>query len=312
MKLNSIFTLLALSVVLFTTSCSDDDSPKTIAQLAADTDDLSTLVAALERAELTSVLDGSAAYTVFAPTNAAFQGFLDINNFTSLEDVPVDALKDVLLNHVVSGTTLSSALTTGYLESNSTTPISIKPVNLYVSTESGVNINGQSSVTTADIAASNGVVHIVNSVIVPATIATFATADPTFGSLAAALTREADFTFVETLSGSGQFTVFAPTNAAFDAAFDELGLTALDQIPTDLLSSVLSYHVVSGANVLASSLTDGQTVSTILPGASFEIDLDNGPQIIDGRGRMTNIVVTDVQAVNGVVHAVDRVLLPTE
>lgn len=309
MKFNNLLSLLLLvSLGLFTTSCGDDD-PKTIAGLAADTDNLSTLVAALERADLVEVLDGTTEYTVFAPTNAAFDAFLAANNFATLEDVPVDALTNVLLNHVIAGKTLSTGLSTGYLPTQSTTPISTKNVDMYVSTAAGVTLNGQSSVTTADVEASNGVVHIVNSVIVPATVTTFATSDPTFSSLAAALTREASFTFAETLAGSGNFTVFAPTNDAFGDLLTELGVGALGDIPAETLAAVLSYHVVSGANVLAATLVDGQTV-TPLAGGTFTIDLDNGAQIVDNNERVTDILVTDVQASNGVVHAIGQVLLP--
>jgi len=159
---------------------------------------------------------------------------------------------------VVAGTTRSGGLSNGYIPTQATTAISSKNIDMYVSTD-----------------------------------ATFATTDPTFATLAAALTREADFTFAETLGGSGSFTVFAPTNDAFGSLLGELGVSALGDIPTETLAAVLSYHVV-------------------LAGGTFEIDLDSGAQIIDGLDRVTNIVVTDVQAANGVVHAVDQVILPGE
>jgi len=310
MKLNKLFGLLMIVLGMAAVSCSDDDGAKSISELAKDTEDLSTLVAALERADLVSVLDGDTEYTVFAPTNAAFDAFLEVNNFASLEDIPVASLRNVLLNHVIAGKTLSTGLSTGYLSTEFNPGFSTKNVMLYVNTDSGVRINNQSQVTTADVDADNGVVHIVNSVIVPATVTTFATADPTFATLAAALTREADFTFAETLGGNGLYTVFAPTNDAFGDLLEELGVTALGDIPTETLASVLSYHVVTGANVLAEDLTDGQTISPLLEGATFAIDLDNGAQIIDGSNRVTDIIVTDVQASNGVVHAVSKVILP--
>lgn len=310
MKLQNLFGLLLIVLGLFMTSCGDDDELQTIAELASDTDNLSTLVAALERAELTSVLDGTSEFTVFAPTNEAFDAFLAANNFDSLEDIPVDVLSSVLLNHVVSGTNLSTGLANGYVPTQSTTSISSKNVDMYINIDNGVTINGQSTVTTADVEASNGVVHIVNSVIVPATVTTFATADPTFATLAAALTREAEFTFATTLAGAGTFTVFAPTNDAFGGLLEELGANGLEDIATETLANVLAYHVVSGANVLASQLTDGQEISPLFDGADFTIDLDNGAQIIDNAGRTTDIIVTDVQAVNGVVHVINRVILP--
>ena len=310
MKLQNLLGLLIIALGLFMTSCGDDEDVKTIAELASETDDLSSLVAALERAELTSVLNGSTEYTVFAPTNAAFAAFLDANGFDSLEDVPTDALTSVLLNHVVAGKNLSTGLSNGYVPTQSTTSISTKNVDMYINIDNGVQLNGQSTVTTADIDASNGVVHIVNSVIVPASVTTFALADPTFETLVAALTREDSFTFASILADAGSYTVFAPTNDAFGDLLVELGVDGLGDIPTETLSNVLSYHVVGGANVLASTLMDGQSISPLFDGADFTIDLSNGAQIIDNAGRTTDIIVTDVQAANGVVHVVNQVLLP--
>jgi uncharacterized surface protein with fasciclin (FAS1) repeats len=103
--------------------------------------------------------------------------------------------------------------------------------------------------------------------------------------------------------------VFAPTNAAFAALLTELGLTSLDQVDNATLNAVLQYHVVNGANVLASSLTNGQVVTTFGAG-TFTINLTGGAKILDAKGRTTNIIITDVQGSNGVVHAVDKVLLP--
>jgi uncharacterized surface protein with fasciclin (FAS1) repeats len=113
------------------------------------------------------------------------------------------------------------------------------------------------------------------------------------------------------LSGTGPFTVFAPTDAAFAALLVELGATTLADIDDATLIAVLKYHVVSG-KVLAGSLTDGQTVTPILGGVgnTFEIDLTGGAKIIDGRDRVSNITATDIPASNGVVHVIDKVILP--
>lgn len=113
------------------------------------------------------------------------------------------------------------------------------------------------------------------------------------------------------LSGTGPFTVFAPTDAAFAALLDELDVTALGDIDSDLLLAVLKYHVVSG-KVLAGSLTDGQTVTPILGGVgnTFEIDLTGGAKIVDANDRVANITATDIAASNGVVHVIDKVILP--
>ncbi|MGA0233738.1 MAG: fasciclin domain-containing protein, partial [Saprospiraceae bacterium] len=183
--------LVIFSIAIFAVSCGDDDEPTTsgdptIAELASDTDNLSILVAALDRADLVSTLNGDGPFTVFAPTNEAFENFLATNGFNSLEDIPVDVLSSVLLNHVVSGSVSSSQLTTGYIETAATEATSGNNINMYVNTTNGVTLNGTSQVTQADIAADNGIVHVVNEVIGLPSVVTFATADNTFSTLVAA------------------------------------------------------------------------------------------------------------------------------
>jgi transforming growth factor-beta-induced protein len=138
-----------------------------------------------------------------------------------------------------------------------------------------------------------------------------------FSILVQALTRE-DLTinFVELLTSEGPFTVFAPTNAAFAALLVELTpegqpTIGLGDIPVATLEAVLQYHVVAGAAVKAGDLTEGQVVSTALAGETFTIGLAGGAKITDANDRMANIILTDVEASNGVVHAIDKVILPT-
>ncbi|PTX62171.1 putative surface protein with fasciclin (FAS1) repeats [Kordia periserrulae] len=322
MKKKTTFILMAFVMSLFTlTSCSDDDNTtvnlptsNTIADFVAANPDFSSLGAALDRAGLTAVLDGSVEYTVFAPNNAAFDAFLQANGFANLEAVPVDVLTQVLLNHVVSGTNTSTDLATGYIETLAEEATTGNNINMYVNTADGVLLNGTTSVnlSAADIDVDNGVIHAVNSVISLPTVVTFATADSTFGSLVAALTRENTFTYVATLSTTGSpapFTVFAPTDQAFADLVAELdGVNSLADIPTATLEATLNTHVVAGSNVLSTSLMNDMMVSTL--GDSFTINTTGGATFTDLNGRTGNIIVTDVQAVNGVIHAIDKVILP--
>ena len=137
-------------------------------------------------------------------------------------------------------------------------------------------------------------------------ITTFATADPMFSSLAAALT-EAEL--VETLQGEGPFTVFAPTDDAFQALLDSNDdWSALTDIDADLLSTVLTYHVVPGNNT-SGGLTDGMTVTTV-QGQDLTINVGDSVTVTDATGATVNVVAADVQATNGVIHAIDMVLMP--
>ncbi len=316
---------LLMLVTLFTLSCSDDDnddpvviiepSPETITEIAAASADLTSLVAALERANLANVLDTDGTYTVFAPTNTAFAAFLSANEFATLEDVPVDHLTQVLLNHVFATELSSSSLTTGYQETLATESSTGANLNMYVNTSSGVTLNGISNVSIPNLDATNGIIHIVDAVIGLPTVVDFALADDTFSILVSALTRDdLTFDYVTTLStpngtAPAPFTVFAPTNDAFVALLAELGVNELGDIDEPTLKATLDLHAVAGANVLASALTDNMTISTL--GGDITGNVSGGATLTDSNGRVSNIIVTNVQAANGVIHAIDRVVLPT-
>ena len=315
-----ISLLALLTVTLFACNNDDDNSNPidpgtdvTIAQFVADNDDYSSLEAALEVAGLTETLN-SGEFTVFAPNNLAFEAFLNAAGFASLDDVPVDVLTNILLNHVVTGTNESTDLITGYINSLATEASSGANLSLFVNTAGGVQINGVATVTTADIEASNGVIHAVDAVIGIADVTTQALANPNFSILVEALiaASDTDLDYVALLSGSANapFTVFAPTNEAFVDLLNALGFASLDDVPQDALRTILSYHVLASANVRSSDLEDGQTPTTF-EGTTIEIDLESGAQVIDATGVASNIIVVDVQTGNGVIHAIDKVLLPS-
>jgi uncharacterized surface protein with fasciclin (FAS1) repeats len=298
------------------TACDDDNNDpapadNTITGKAIATTNLSILVQALVKADLATTLQGAGPYTVFAPTNEAFTAFLATTTYASVNDVPKDVLTQILLNHVITGTAKSTDLTTGYIKtlakgSASTT----NTLSMYVNTSSGVKLNGDAKVTTADIMASNGVIHIVDKVIGLPTIVTHAAANANFSTLVSVLNRPGEPNFITALSGTGPFTVFAPTNDAFTALNLELAPGGIASVSAANLTKVLQYHVVSG-NVLAASLTEGQIITPILtPAQTFTIQLTGGAKIKDASNRISTIVATDVQCSNGVIHVLDKVLLP--
>ena len=320
LKLPKLLFLLLFSISII--SCDNDDNDDqteqvvlTIVQIAAQEPDLSILVEALMAADgdLTTTLSGGN-FTVLAPTNDAFAEFLSANGFASLEEVPTDVLSNILLNHVITGEVVSTDLTTagsGYTTTNATN-LDGDNLSLYFSTTDGVEFNGLSGVVLADIPASNGVVHVVDAVIGLPTVVTFATSNPMFETLVAALTREdlaTDYVSVlSSVASPSPFTVFAPTNEAFGSLLTEVGMSSLSEIPVDLLTSTLNTHVVASANVRSGDLTQGMAVSTL--GDALTVSLDAGPQLIDLNDRVANIITVDVQAYNGVVHVIDKVVLP--
>ena len=296
------------------TSCSDDDDnyDKNVYNIVAKDADVSNLKAAIDKAGLATTLQSSGTFTVFAPSNAAFTAFLQANGFASLEQVPTATLKEILLNHVLSTEVKAAQVTTGYVSTLAKgAASSSRNLSMYINTSNGVKINGVSNVTKTDIDATNGVIHKVDAVIGLPTIVTHATANPNFTTLVAALTRNDMPNFVSILSGiaNSPFTVFSPTNTAFSGLLTELNLSGLSAIPQETLENTLKYHVVAGANVASTDLTNNMMVTTF-QGGKFTITTTGGAKITDAKNRVSNIVATDVQCSNGIIHVIDKVILP--
>lgn len=297
-------------------SCDDNDdnmmTEKTTYELVSSDSNLSSLKAAIDKAGLSATLNQSGTFTLFAPTNAAFATFLQANGYASLNDVPTDALKTLLMNHVLNSEVKAAAISTGYVSTLAMgSASSTRPISMFINTNGGVKINGVSNVVATDIDANNGVIHKVDAVIGLPTIVTHATENPQFTSLVSALTRSDMPNFVGILSGTANspFTVFAPTNTAFSSLLTEIGAANLAAIPKTTLENTLKYHVVTGANVGSNNLTNNMMVPTF-QGGSFKITTTGGAKITDNNNRVSNIIVTDVQCSNGIIHAIDKVLLP--
>lgn len=310
MKLGKLTLVpFALAGIFILSACDkDDETPEAtqnIVQLAQAQPNLSTLVSALNKfPDLTSTLSGAGKYTVFAPTNDAFTGFLNEIGQTSLDDIPEPVLRSVLQYHVVtSGTVLSSQLTDGNVATSNSE-------NIAVTTTGGIRLNGSSQVITPDVSSTNGVVHVIDKVLVPPTIARFVNTvvepayfNEDFTTLVAAVTN-ASPAILDTLLSSSKKTLFAPTNEAFT----EAGITALPDRAT--LDAVLAYHLI-GSEVKADQLPSNtaptnDSINTL--GGVFYLS-NRGAEGVFINGR-TSVTATDIMAENGVVHVIDRTLLP--
>lgn len=315
--ISNVAKIIPIAMMVFSmSSCSSNDDnntgldpqPMNIVQTAIATPDLSSLVAALQAADanLVNVLNGAGPFTVLAPTNEAFTAFLNANGFSSLSEVPTDVLSQILLNHVITGNVTSSDLAglgSGYTKTNAT-GAGGNAMSLYFNTSNSVRFNGVSSVTTADVSASNGTIHIVDAVIGLPNIVTHATANPNLSSLVGALTAGGNTTFTDLLSSTTtQFTVFAPLNSAFEAYTNPNGYD---------INNVLANHVIVGATATSNGLSNSY-VTTAAQNAdgdalSLYINTDDGVTL----NGMSTVVSADIIATNGVIHAVDKVIdLPT-
>jgi len=290
--------------------CGDDDTievtpttpveePQTIVDIAAGNDDFSTLVSALTRVNLAETLAGDGPFTVFAPTNAAFAAL-----GVDLATISDEDLTNILLYHVVGANIASTDIADGQTYAGTASPgPASHPLSMLIEKGSdGVKINNSATVTTADVTAANGVIHIVDAVIMPLDIVGHAAANTNFSSLVGAL-GAASGDLVSVLKGDGPFTVFAPVNSAFDAISEVTATLSADQ-----LANVLTYHVASG-NVKSTDLSNGMEVMAVNE-QTFTVNLGDQVTLTDGTGENSTVVLTDVQATNGVIHVLDRVILP--
>jgi len=301
-KFNLVPVLLLVGVLSFT-SCNDDDDmevmdEKNVVEVAASAGQFTILIDAAKKAGLADYLSNTDGITVFAPTDAAFKSLLTDLGAKSLDDIPVDKLTNILLYHVIGSKAMSNSLKSGYYPTLSKS--AGNSISMYISVEGGVSINKNTKVTSADIAAKNGVIHVVDKVILPPSIVNIAIDNANFSILVQAVVKAG---LVDALSGTGPFTVFAPTNDAFKALFAQLGIMGIDNLTADQLTPILTYHVVSG-NVLSTALSNGN-VPTLNAGKTLKVNLSSGVKIND-----SEVVAANIQGSNGVVHVINKVLLP--
>ncbi len=309
--------VLFLLTATFITSCDDDDdnavTPENTAyDFLEDNPNYSSLKAAVDAAGLRSTLEGPGPFTIFAPDNAAFTAFFNNSaDFDELSDVPTTTLQSLLLYHVLGTEVTSSALANGYVKTAANNGNG-SSLDAYVSADE-VEVNGVALNTAAlDIEVDNGVIHGLQGVLSLPTVADLASFNPTFGNLTTALGQE---NLVETLNGTGPFTVLAPTNDAFTAlidADDQDGIEDInDVLELDDLDQILLFHVISGTAVRSDALADGDINPANNGDSTFTIVTSTTPPSITIDGETAaEIVVTDVTAPNGVVHAISGVLLP--
>jgi len=280
-----------------------DDVPATVVDIVVNSPVHNVLEAAVLQADLAGALSGEGPFTVFAPTDDAFLALAGALGATAEELLALPELADILLYHVVGGTALSTDLSDGQFITTLNGADVVVTIN-----DEGIFINN-AQVTVADIVAGNGVVHVIDAVLLPTdapeptnTVVDIVVNSPVHNVLEAAV-LQADL--AGALSGEGPFTVFAPTDDAFLALAGALGATAEDLLALPELADILLYHVVGGT-ALSSDLADGQTIAT-LNGAEVTVTINEAGIFIND----AQVTVADLVADNGVVHVIDAVLIPS-
>ena len=288
-----------------------EEEKPSIAAIAAGDENFSTLVTALDAAGLVETLAGEGAFTVFAPTNDAFAAL-----GSDLDAVLADSelLTRVLLYHVVDGVVPAETALTLDGEMVATLSgdefsVSLKDGNLYID---------NAMVTATDIEASNGIIHVIDAVIIPTdemaeeekpSIAAIAAGDENFSTLVTALEAA---NLVDTLAGEGEFTVFAPTNDAFTALFDTVGslpeVCQPDLSDPYVLLAVLEYHLTRGDR-RSTGLVNSGAVRMLNDDVAM-IGVDGGGAFIHNFPENARIEAADIRASNGILHLIGRVLIP--
>ncbi len=272
----------------------------TVVDVIVNSEDHTLLEAAVGAAGLGDALSGEGPFTVFAPTDEAIVALTEALEITADELLALPNLGDILQYHVVGAAAYSTDLSDGQVIET----LVGEDVTVSI-TADGVFIN-DAQVTVADIAADNGVVHVIDAVLLPPAPQTNTVVDVIVNSEDHTLLEAAVGAagLVDALSGEGPFTVFAPTDDAFTALTEALEVTVDELLAYPLLAAVLQYHVV-GAEAYSTDLSDGQEIETLLG--------ENVTVTINAEGVFINqaqVIVADIAADNGVVHVIDAVLLP--
>ena len=258
-----------------------------------------TLLAALDQAGLTSTLEGAGSFTVFAPTDDAFNDLLMALNIDAATLLGIENLSSVLLYHVLDG-----AYYSGDVVANS--PFSMATLegsNVDFTVMDGkAYINGVEIITT-DILTTNGVIHVIDGVILPLEdIVATAQANGNFTTLLAALDETG---LTSTLQGPGPFTVFAPTDAAFNDLMTALMIDEAALLALPNLDQILLYHVLSGAYYSGDVVANSPFSMATVQGSNVDFTVMDGVAYING----IEIVTTDILTTNGVIHVISGVLL---
>jgi uncharacterized surface protein with fasciclin (FAS1) repeats len=301
-----------VSMLLFFTSCKKDktndppEKPNTIADIVSTNSSFTILKSAVVKANLATTLSSAGPFTVFAPDDNAF----NTSGITSsvIASLSADELKSILLYH-----TLGSKVMAADVPAGPNAPVTTAGgETIYVTKNTkGVFVNG-CKVTSADIAASNGVIHSIEHVLIPpaGNLVEVAQGNNNLTYLVAAVLRasEGSTNVAQVLSSDGAFTVFAPTNQAFiDAGFPTIA--SLEEADPNTLAAILTYHVIS-ARAFSSDLSDGQSLTTA-NGGTIKIGIGSNATVKGNSNESAaNITAVNIMATNGVVHVIDKVLLP--
>jgi len=310
------FLIITLVLVSFSSCVDDDDNGNVINGPTAldyliDSPNHSIFLDALARTQLDQILDNSGSITIFAPTDQAFSVFLAANDYGNVGAIPEDLLRTLLLYHIQSESRTVDQYNSQYYKTQAS--VDASQMDAFVSlTNDVLRINNEASVTIPDNRVSNGIVHVVDTVLDLPNVITLLAANPTFSNLVTAFNQEGlSLILDDNTAASAPFTLFAPSNAAFTALIasnpnDNLN-NFQDVLNQNNFNNKLRYHLLGNQRLRLDDFVDGETINPLGTG-TFVINTTAGATILDGSGTRTNLIATNLTAFNGVIHQLDFVL----
>ncbi|MCB0448114.1 MAG: fasciclin domain-containing protein [Gelidibacter sp.] len=330
---NSYLFILILTAIY---SCGNDDSvtepmpiepTKTIYQEIAANPNLTSFTMALDKLTVlknilndeTEIAVSVDEFTVFAPTNDAFDTFLLNNGYDGVEAIDEDNPDDFafLVSYINSHITQLQTTTdmmeeigSGYL-----TTFTDDEINMfYYSSNDTISLNGAAMIIEADIYATNGVIHIVDNIIPIPTLTTFIEANPDFSIMNEALENIAVMqgsTIQDDFTNAIAYSAFIPNNSAFENLYEEAGINSLIDFPSSIIEDIVEVHMLPNMHFNSGDIEDAVdgTISTLTDDLHVALDSNENFILTDPQDRTATIIKTDIRASNGYLHIIDRVLL---
>jgi uncharacterized surface protein with fasciclin (FAS1) repeats len=310
------YTTLSLIILCLFGSCTQKhniiEQPEYLLDVAQKDNNLQLFVRAAKRLDIT-ILERSDRLTVFAPSNAAIQDYLDKKSYPSIDAVPIEELYNLISNHIIQGDYAPSILPVGYVSTLATAVVEGKsiPVSTFFERR-GRDIQVNGVLVNPNVSwAENGVLYTVNQLIAIPNAVDHLLINPYFSSFVSMLQRkDLDQDYMAIFERTANATLFVPTNAAFAAFLTERRISSLDQVPADVMSTILRYHLCTDTHVATTDQDGAQELKT-LQGGMIALDKKGlAITVRDALNRQALVVQPDVQGSNAVIQAINRILLP--
>jgi uncharacterized surface protein with fasciclin (FAS1) repeats len=267
-------------------------------------------IRAMDFTNISGILEAPGPYTIFMPNQVGFTKFRNEKGISDAEEIPEDSLKRILLYHIIPGHWRLSQIPRGYYPTLAGEKSTSNPIDLFIDTDELLKLNGIVALDEPDLETVNGVVHSISAVLEIPAVLNHLSVNSEFsiisGILNSGLPGEE---IIKMFRQEGPFTFFAPTDEAFEAFLAENDAwQSPEDIPAEVLNDMLKYHLIEKMNFLLKDVIEERVVSTLKGPAIMAEPVISGWQIRDGSGRTVRVTRNDIQAVNGVIHQVDKVL----